>query len=488
MNREFNIKFIFKVLGSLLIVEGLFLILAIPVDLYYREHTTFDFLISAAIAFSLGITGIILGRNAPPTIGKREGSLIVTITWILFSTIGMLPYLFSGSIPNLADAFFETMSGFTTTGSTILNNIESLPHAVLFWRSTTHWIGGLGIIGISMALLPVFGFAGFQVFSAEATGPTKDKIHAKIGETAIRLLAIYISLTLAETLLLSIAGMSWFDALCHSFSTIATGGFSTKQASIAHYNSPFIEYIIIFFMIFSGVNFSLYYFLFKLKVNKVFKNEELRTYLLIIICFTLIFIVSRFDFNSYSFQSIEKLVRESLFVDSSTISTTGFVTVDYNFWPAFTWFLVLILMVFGSSAGSTAGGMKIIRVLLSLKYSYYEFKRIIHPNAIFPVRYNGHVLEESVITRVLAFVILYIILIVIGTLLLSFTGLGFAESLSAQITSLSNVGPGLSELGPVFSFSEIPTTSKWLLSFSMLVGRLELFTVLVIFTPVFWQK
>ncbi len=488
MNREFNIRFIFKVLGSLLIVEGLFLLSAIPVDLYYREHTTFDFLISASIAFILGITGIILGRNTAPTIGKREGSLIVTLTWILFSTIGMLPYLFSGSIPNLADAFFETMSGFTTTGSTILNNIESLPHAVLFWRSTTHWIGGLGIIGISMALLPVFGFAGFQVFSAEATGPTKDKIHPKIGETAKRLLAIYMALTLAETLLLSIAGMSWFDALCHSFSTIATGGFSTKQASIAHYNSPFIEYIIILFMIFSGVNFSLYYFLLKLKVYKVLKNEELRTYLLIIICFTLIFIVSRFDFNNFSFESIEKLVRDSLFVVSSTISTTGFVTVDYNFWPPFTWFLVLILMIFGSSAGSTAGGMKIIRVLLSLKYSYYEFKRIIHPNAIFPVRYNGHVLEESVITRVLAFVILYFILIVVGTLLLSFTGLGFIESLSAQITSLSNVGPGLSQLGPAFSFSEIPTASKWMLSFSMLIGRLELFTVLVIFTPVFWKK
>ena len=488
MNREFNIKFILKILGSLLIVESLFFILAIPVDLYYQENTYIHFLTSAFIALSLGTTGIILGRNARPTIGKREGSLIVTLTWIIFSAVGMLPYLFTGSIPRVADAFFETMSGFTTTGSTILNNIESLPHAVLYWRSITHWIGGLGIIVISMALLPVFGFSAFQVFSAEATGPTKDKIHPKIGETAKRLLLIYIALTLSETLLLKVAGMSWFDALCHSFSTIATGGFSTKQASIAHYNSPFIEYIIIFFMIFSGVNFSLYYFLFKMKMNKVFRMEELRTYFLIIICFTFIFVVTRFDYSTFSFGNIEKVVRDSLFVVSSTISTTGFVTVDYNFWPPFTWFLVLILMIFGSSAGSTAGGMKIIRVLLSLKYSYYDFKRIIHPNAIFPVRYNGHVLEESVITRVLAFVILYIIVLVIGTVMLSFTGLGFVESLSAQITSLSNVGPGLSKLGPVFSFSEIPDISKWMLSFSMLVGRLELFTVLLLFTPVFWKK
>lgn len=488
MNREFNFKFISKILGSLLLIESFFFFVAILVDFIYRENTTIYFLESAGIAILLGVSGLLYGRNASPVIGKREGSLIVTLTWVLFSTIGMLPFLLSGSISSIHDAFFETMSGFTTTGSTILNNIEELPHAILFWRSTTHWIGGLGIIVISMALFPVFGFSGFQVFSAEATGPTKDKIHPKISETAKRLLAIYIMLTLSETVLLKIAGMSWFDAVCHSFGTIATGGFSTKQDSIAYYNSPFIEYIIIFFMIFSGINFSLYYFLFKLKTGKVIKNEELRTYFLIILVFTVIITLTRFDFSSFSISDMEKSIRDSLFVVSSTISTTGFVTIDYNSWPIYTWFLILILMIIGSSAGSTAGGMKVIRVLLVFKFSYYEFKRLIHPNAIFPVRYNGHALQEDVIARVLAFVLLYFILVISGTVALSFTGMGFVESLSAQITCLSNVGPGLAALGPVFTFSEIPVISKWILSFSMLIGRLELFTVLVVFTPVFWEK
>lgn len=488
MNRDFNTGYILKVLGSLLLVESIFLLLVVFVDLYYKENAGRAFLISAGITFLVGSTTFLSGRNGSQNIGKREGSLIVSLTWILFSVFGMLPFILTGSIPRVADAFFETMSGFTTTGSSILDNIESLPHAVLFWRSTTHWIGGLGIIVISMALLPVFGFSGFQIFSAEATGPTKDKIHPKIGETAKRLLAIYLALTFAETILLRIAGMNWFDAICHSFGTIATGGFSTKQDSIAFYNSPAIEYIIILFMVFSGVNFSLYYFLFKLKINKIIRNEELRVYLLIIIAFTFLLTVTRIDFNNLTTLNLGKTIREALFVVTSTISTTGFVTIDYNIWPVFTWFLIIILMMIGSSAGSTAGGMKVSRVMLTLKYSYYEFKQIIHPNAVFPVRYNGHILKDNVMGRIFSFVVLYIILILSGSLLLSFTGLGFIESFSAQITAISNVGPALSLLGPTNSFSGIPEISKWILSFSMLIGRLELFTVLVLFTPVFWKK
>ncbi len=488
MNRDFNWKLISKLLGILLITESLFFLICIVVDLIYGENIWIYFLEAALLASTLGVTGLLFGRNANSFIGKREGSFIVTSTWLLFSFFGMLPYIFSGAIPRLEDAFFETMSGFTTTGASILNNIESQPHAILFWRSTTHWIGGLGIIGISMALLPVFGFSGFQVFSAEATGPTKDKIHPKISETAKRLLLIYIVLTLSETILLKIAGMTWFDAICHSFGTIATGGFSTKQASIGYYNSPLIEYIIIFFMIFSGVNFSLYYFFFKWKFDKVLKNEELRTYLAVITVFTIIIALTNFDFSSASFVSFEKMIRDSLFIVSSTISTTGFVTVNYGIWPTYTWIMVLILMLIGSSAGSTAGGMKVIRVLLTTKYSYYELKRMIHPNAIFPVRYNQHILQENVIARILSFVVLYFLLIIFGSLALSFTGMGFLESLSGQITCLSNVGPGLGGIGPVFSFSETPVIAKWILSFSMMVGRLELFTVLVILTPVFWKK
>ncbi|MDD3079161.1 MAG: TrkH family potassium uptake protein [Paludibacter sp.] len=488
MKREFNWKLISKILGSLLIIESLFFLAAILVDLIYQENTAVYFLISMAFTLFSGIILLLIGHKSTPVVGKREGSFIVTSAWILFSVFGMMPFLLSGAIPKVEDAFFETMSGFTTTGASILNNIEELPHAILFWRSTTHWIGGLGIIVISMALLPVFGFSGMQVFSAEATGPTKDKIHPKISETAKRLLAIYISLTLAETVLLKLAGMSLFDAVCHSFGTIATGGFSTKQASIGYYNSPLIEYIVIFFMLFSGVNFSLYYFFLKGKFDKISKNEEFKTYLLIIISFTLIIVLLRIITDKPGISELEPVFRESLFVVSSIITTTGYVTVDFSLWPVYTWIMIIILMLIGSSAGSTAGGMKVMRVLLAFKYSYSSFKRMIHPNAVCPVRYSGHVLEENVVTRVLSFIILYIIIFVTGVLVLSLSGMGFLESVSGQVTCLSNVGPGLGTIGPTCTYSQIPVFSKYFLSFMMLVGRLELFTVLVILTPVFWKK
>ncbi len=489
MNSNFNFKLILKIQGSLMLVESIFLLSAFIVSIFYRESVGVYFLYTAGIGIILGLTGILAGRKANPVIGKREGSVIVTLTWLLFSLLGMLPFLFSGSIASIPDAFFETMSGFTTTGASILNNIEELPFSILYWRSMTHWIGGLGIIVISMALLPIFGFSGMQIFSAEATGPTKDKIHPKISETAKRLLAIYIILTLSEIFFLRIAGMTWFDAVCHSFGTIATGGFSTKQASIGHYNSPFIEYIIIFFMIFSGVNFALYYFLVKFKVYKVWKNEELRIFLVLVLIFSVFLMLSQINFKeNLSWVLIEEYIRNGLFVTCATISTTGFVTVDYNLWPPFTWYFIIILMLIGSSAGSTAGGMKVVRVLLVFKYTYYEFKRFIHPNAVFPVRYNQHVVGDEVIARVLAFALLYFIIIFAGSTLLSISGLGYIESFSGMITCLSDVGPGLGNIGPAYNFSHLPDISKWFLSIIMLIGRLEIFTVLLIFTPVFWKR
>lgn len=489
MNSNFNFRLILKIQGSLMLVESIFLLSAFVVSLFYRESVGVYFLYTAGIGIILGLTGILAGRKANPVIGKREGSVIVTLTWLLFSLLGMLPFLFSGSIASIPDAFFETMSGFTTTGASILNNIEELPFSILYWRSMTHWIGGLGIIVISMALLPIFGFSGMQIFSAEATGPTKDKIHPKISETAKRLLAIYIILTLSEIFFLRIAGMTWFDAVCHSFGTIATGGFSTKQASIGHYNSPFIEYIIIFFMIFSGVNFALYYFLVKFKVYKVWKNEELRIFLVLVLIFSVFLMLSQINFKeNLSWVLIEEYLRNGLFVTCATISTTGFVTVDYNLWPPFTWYFIIILMLIGSSAGSTAGGMKVVRVLLVFKYTYYEFKRFIHPNAVFPVRYNQHVVGDEVIARVLAFALLYFIIIFAGSTLLSISGLGYIESFSGMITCLSDVGPGLGNIGPAYNFSHLPDISKWFLSIIMLIGRLEIFTVLLIFTPVFWKR
>jgi trk system potassium uptake protein TrkH len=489
MTRDFNYKLILKIQGSLLILESLFLLSAVLVAIYYGEPVRNYFILAAGVSLALGLIGLLLGRNAPLSIGKREGSVIVTSTWILFSIIGMLPFWLSGSIPSFTNAFFETISGFTTTGASILNNIEELPYSLLYWRSLTHWIGGLGIIVISMALLPIFGFNGGQLFSAEATGPTKDKIHPKISGTAKRLLAIYIILTLSETVLLWMAGMGWFDAVCHSFGTIATGGFSTKQASIAHFNSPLIDYIIIFFMVCSGINFSIFYFIVKLKTDKVFNNEELRYYLALLFGVTFIIVLSLIDFSAdFSWLHIEESFRHGLFTVSSIITTTGYGIVDYTLWKPFTWILLIMVMLMGSSAGSTAGGIKVIRILLIFKYCYFEFKRLLHPNAVFPVRYNSLVVKQDVITRVLAFTLLYCILIAFGVLVLSLSGMGFIESVSGMITCLSDVGPGFGDIGPNNNFEHIPSFTKWFLTFIMLIGRLELFTVLLIFTPAFWKR
>lgn len=489
MFRDFNHKLIVKILGSLLVFEGGFLLVALVVSLIYKETVWLDFLISAAIAFVAGAALMLAGRNARPNIGKREGSVIVTNTWLFFSLVGLLPFLFSGSIPSFTDAFFETMSGFTTTGASILNDIESLPKSILFWRSFTQWIGGLGIIVISMALLPVFGFSSVQVFSAEATGPTKDKIHPKMNETAKRLLGIYISLTLIETILLKIAGMNWFDAVNHAFTTMATGGFSTKQASIGYWDSALIQYIIIVFMIFAGINFSMYYYVMKARFDKIRVNEEFRFYLFITLISTLLILISILPENDVlSLSSIEQAFRDSLFTVSSLITTTGYVTTDYDLWKPVTWIILLITMMMGASAGSTAGGIKTVRIVIIAKYCYYEFKRIIHPNAIIPVRYNGHLMKEDVTTRVLAFVLLYFMIVALGSIVLSFNGMGFKEALSGMITSLSDVGPGLGEIGPTKNFYYLSDFAKWFLAIIMLVGRLELFTVLLILTPAFWKK
>ena len=485
----FNYKLSLKISGNLLLAESFFLLTALAIEIIYNEGASSGFMAAICVSIFLGMAGVFAGKNATPDIGKREGSVIVTCTWVLFTLIGMLPFMISGSIPDFTNAFFETMSGFTTTGASVLVNIEQHPHSILFWRNLTQWIGGLGIIVITMALLPLFGFTGVQLFTAEFTGPTKDKIHPKVSETAKRLLLIYVVLTVVETLLLKAAGMNWFDAVCHSFSTIATGGFSTKQASIAYWNSPAIEYITIFFMVFSGVNFSLYYFLFKLNGKKVFKNEELKYYFLILLIFTILISISNLNFSKgLTWEGFEKTNRESLFVVCSIMTTTGYTTYDYMHWMPFTWIMLLILMISGASSGSTSGGIKVARVLLVVKFCYYEFKRMIHPNAVLPVRYNGHVLRDEVITRVVAFALLYSILILLGILILSFNGLGFMESLSGMITCLSDVGPGLGEFGHDGSYAAIPVFTKWFLSFVMLVGRLELFTVLLIFTPAFWKK
>ncbi len=486
---EINFKLVSRLIGYLLLVESAALLFVTVITLIYHENDARYFIYSSLIALAIALLMIFLGRNAPSKAGKREGSLIVTFAWIFFSAIGALPFWMSGAIPSYTNSFFETMSGFTTTGSTILNNIEELSYSMLFWRAMTHWLGGLGIVVISMALLPVLGINGSHLFAAETTGPTKDKFSPRINDTARILFIVYIFLTVAETIFLLFGGMSLFDSVTHSFSTVATGGFSTRQTSIYYWeNSPYIQYVLAFFMLLSGVNFAMYFYGYKRKFFKIRENEELRYYIIIMIGASLIVMFSLIDFSdTITLGVIEKAWRDSFFTISSLMTTTGFTTVDYMTWKPVTWFVIAIIMLIGASAGSTAGGIKVVRIVIAAKACYYEFKHMIHPSAVIPVRYNKVVVHDNIMIRVLAFVILYLIITLAGILVLMISGMGTGESIGGMISCISCVGPGFNTVGPSGNFANIPEFSKWFLSFVMLAGRLELYTVLMIFTPAFWR-
>ncbi len=472
-------------MGGLLLIESFFLLISMIVSLIYQEPVYLDFLITIGIATIPGLLATFLTRNHSKAIQKREGFIIVSLVWIMYSFIGSIPFMLSGSIPNLTDAFFETISGFTTTGSSVLNNIEELPKGILFWRSIIQWMGGMGIIVLSLAIMPILGIGGMQLFTAESPGPTADKFHPRIGEAAKRLWIIYVALTLVETVLLMFGGMSLFDAINHAFTTMATGGYSTKQASIAYYQSPYIDYVISLFMIIAGTNFTLAYFGLKFQFKKVFQNEEFRYYIFFIFMFTAIATVLLYLNGNISF---EKSFRDSLFQVASLITTTGFATADYMQWGQFLWLLMFIVMFFGGSAGSTGGGMKIMRIAVLLKNTALEFKRLIHPQAVLPVRFNKKVVQPSIVTNILSFIVLYITVFIVGTVIMSAFGLDFETAMGSVIATLGNIGPGIGDVGPSANFATIPTGGKWVLSFLMLIGRLELFTVLIILTPAFWKN
>lgn len=479
-----NTRIVVNILGFLLVIEGLFMFLCIPISIIYKEGDYLSFLFSGLITILVGGTSWFFSRNAEKNFFHREGYIIVASGWVLFSIFGSLPFVISGAIPSYTNAFFETMSGFTTTGASILDDIESLSHGMLFWRSLTQWIGGMGIIVLSLAILPLLGIGGMQLFVAEVPGVTYDKLHPRIKGTAARLWLIYIFFTFAQTILLWIGGMNVFDAVCHSFTTMATGGYSTKQASIAYWDSPFIQYVITFFMILAGTNFTLSYFALHLRFDKILKNEEFRYYLVFILIFTVIISLGLFFTND---MGVEESFRVSIFQVVSIITTTGFVTSDYLSWIPVLSALIFFLMFFGGSAGSTGGGVKIMRVVLLMKNSVLELKRLIHPNAVIPVRFNHQLIDQQIINNVLAFISFYLIILVVSMLAMSTLGYNLETSLGAVTTCLGNIGPGLGEVGPMVNFNGIPGIGKWFLSFLMLVGRLELFTVLVLFSGSFWR-
>ena len=478
-------KIIIKIISFLLILNGIFMMLGIPFSLYHGDD---DVIVLLACGTGTSITGLILyfiTKNIEPDISKREGYVVVGFGWIVMSLFGAIPFVLHGSIPSYTDAFFETMSGFTTTGASILHDIESLPHGLLFWRSLTQWIGGMGIIVLSIAILPILGIGGMQLFVAEVPGPTKDKIHPRIRETAKRLWIIYVLFTAAEIGLLLLGGMSLFDATNHALTTMATGGFSTKQASVAAFDSPFIHYVLILFMFLAGTNFTLHYHLLNGNVKQLFNNDEFKFYLKAVGLFTLLVFIGLLVTN---YAGIEKSFRDSLFQVVSIVTTTGYVSADYEMWGAFFQLFFFILLFTGGSAGSTGGGIKMVRHLLLIKNSIIELKRLIHPRAIIPVRFNKGTVSNDIISNILAFFLFYIFIFVIGSLVMSFVGLDFHSAMGATATSLGNVGPGVGSVGPVANFAHLPAFGKWFLSFLMLMGRLELFTILIIFSPAFWKK
>ena len=483
--RLINFTIIIRILSYLLVVISLFMLSGVAVALFYHESVWPLVFSALATGVTGGIVLFILRKNTNKNIGKREGYLIVTLSWVIVSVFGTVPYLFSGAIPSFTNAFFETMSGFTTTGATILTDIEILPKNILFWRAMTHWLGGMGIIVLTVAILPFLGIGGMQLLVAEMPGITPDKLHPRITATAKRLWGIYVLLTFAETLILWLGEMNFFDAICHSFATMATGGFSTKNDSITGF-SPFTQYVIAVFMIFAGTNFTIHYLALHRKFDRVWANQEFKTYASIIVIVTLIVTIGLLIFHP--FPTVESAFRDALFTVVSILTTTGFVTADYYTWPVFLWVIIFMLMFVGGSAGSTGGGIKVVRHLLLFKNSWIELKRAIHPQAIIPVKFNGKSVSQQIIFNVMAFFLLYMLIFAVGIVVMTFIGTDFETSIGAVVASLGNIGPGIGGVGPVDNYAFFTPFSKWFLSFLMLLGRLELFTVLILISPAFWRS
>ncbi len=482
-----NYKIILFILSRLLFIEGFVIIISGLISYFYGDTDMMYFMESAALCFSIGVLSYPFLRKINKNLGKKESYLVVSLTWVTFSLFGALPFYLSGAIPSFTNAFFETMSGFTTTGASILDDIEALSHGLLFWRSITQWLGGMGMIVLGVAILPLLGIGGMQLFVAEVPGPTPDKLHPRIKGTALRLWGIYILFTVIETILLVLGGMTWFDAVNHSFTTMATGGYSTKQLSVAYYTSPYIQYVISLFMFIAGMNFTLSFFALKLNVKKLIYNEEFKWYFLITVITTLVLSIFLY-FNYENNGQFEPVFRSVLFQVISIVTTTGYATYDYTLWPYFAVFIMFILMFVGGSAGSTGGGPKVMRVLVLIKNSYFEFRRILHPKGVIPVRYNKRAIDTKTIATIQAFFVVYVLTFLGGSIAMSLFGLDTDTAMGSVIACLGNIGPGIGEVGPSNNFLFIPDGGKWLLSFLMMIGRLELFTVLVLFTPFYWKK
>lgn len=483
--KRINFGIIFRILGILLCIGAAFLFIPTAMSFYYDEPEQWMFLLSACATL---ITGTVLAttlRHHRAINDRREGILIGVGAWLTFTVVGMLPFLGIGT--SLPDAVFETISGLTTTGATIYEDIDSLPHGILLWRSLLHWIGGIGIIVFTVALLPMLNHrGGMLLFSNEVSGMGQEKLTPRINQTALRLWLCYLVLTIIITLLLYAGPMDLFDAVNHAFATISTGGFSTRQASIAYYNSPYIEYVITLFSFVGGLNFAILYNTIFHNHTRLFKAEQIRWYAGIVVAASVVITAGLFIKGEYA--TIEECFRKAIFQVTTIITTTGFSTADYITWGTFYTLLLMLLMFFGGCGGSTSGGAKIDRMVILAKHARNELYRVLHPNAIRPVLYNGKVLPQEVVSKVLSFTVFYVLTWVCGAVLLSLTGVTLGEAVGCTLSCVSNVGPGLGVAGPSGTYALLPDVAKWILSVMMLIGRLEIFTALIIFTPMFWRN
>ena len=482
-----NFSTILKPLIIILFFVALCMAAPCLIALYYDEPAAvksfFSVMISVATVSALIFYFL---RNLPiHRIAIRESFVLVALCWFSISFISALPFYISGAIPNFSEAFFETVSGFSTTGATILTDIEALPKSMLFWRSLTHWLGGMGIIVLAVAVLPLLGVGGLQLLKAEAPGPTVDKISPRISETAKTLWGIYIGMTIVEAMLLNFAGMPYFDAFNHALATIATGGFSPKNASVGAYHSAFIEWIVIVFMVLAGMSFTLHYKIITGRAHQILKNTELKVYLAIIAVGSL-FVAG--DLYYHHVYSVHDSIRQAFFQVSSIITTTGFATADYKQWPSFAQYIIFLLMFSGACSGSTSGGVKIIRIVTLMKLAINELKYLVHPKAIMTIFIDGNVIKKDMIYSIAAFVFLYAVCVLTTACICALSGVGVLTSFTAALSTVGNIGPGFGRIGPVDNYHFFKDWVKWFLSVAMIMGRLEVFTVMVIFTRAFWKK
>lgn len=480
-----HLGLVLRTVAILLLIVSFFMLFPIFFAVHYHEQEIIlYFIIPMIITVVFSVTVLFFTRNAPKVLSTRDGFLLVTLSWVFSALFGALPLYLSGAIPHFTDAFFETMSGFSTTGASILTDIESLPKSILFWRSMTHWLGGMGIVVLTIAVFPLLRIGAYQLMKAEAPGPTVDKITPRITGTAKILWFIYLGLTVSETALLMLGGMNLFDALTHTFGTLATGGFSTKNSSVGHFDSAHIHIVVTVFMMLAGINFALYFRLLTGNLKRVFSNREMRTYLGIFVVATLLIAWSLYG---REYETFGVSLRFAGFQAASILTTTGFTTADYVNWPFFAQAVLFILMFIGGCSGSTGGGIKVIRIITLFKQGFTEMKYLAHPHGVFQINLGKDTIKKDMLYTISGFFFLYLFMLIITTFVVASGNNDILTSLASALVTVGNIGPGFGKIGPTLNYSFYPDYIKWFLSFAMMVGRLEVYTVLVLFTPKFWR-